>query len=279
MSCNFDAITQDDNNFTNMNIKDTTEKSLCQKMKEYESSIQMVEVISCIALGLILAYVPTVIVPINQRPIPYQMTNQGDVLLDLTKYQEYVDDTVPTILNILICFIMPAFLQLTLSFWCGEPNDIHLTICVYAIANGLTKAITNIFKNYVGYLRPNFYNRCKFDADTLLCNDEEEEQNARKSFPSGHSSLAFCGMTLLTLYLLHIFGVGGVHDNASSQKQRVGKRFLSLLCLLPMMVSFFVAASRVHDNYHHPADVVAGSLIGFGCAKVVHGIWFFSYES
>ena len=97
MSCNFDAITQDDKNFTNINIKDTTEnKSFCQEIKEYASSIQMVEVISCITLGLILAYVPTLIVPINQRPIPYQMTNEGDVLLDLTKNQEYVADTVPS---------------------------------------------------------------------------------------------------------------------------------------------------------------------------------------
>ena len=86
-------------------------------------------------------------------------------------------------------------------------------------------------------------------------------------------------MTLFTLYLLRVFGVGGVYDNSSRHRQRVGKRFISLLCLLPMMVSFFVAASRVHDNYHHPADVVAGSLIGFGCAKVIHGIWFFTYES
>ena len=166
----------------------------------------------------------------------------------------------------------------------GALNDTHLTICTYAIATGVTKALTNVFKNYIGYLRPNFYNRCDFDIDTLTCNDEEEEQNGRKSFPSGHSSLSFCGMTLFTLYLLRVFGVGGITHGKNHQRQEemvqrkqqwlaFRRRIISMLCLLPMIICFFVAGSRVHDDRHHPADVVAGSLIGWACAKVVHNIW------
>ena len=105
-SSNFDGITQDDNTFTNMGIKETeTNKSFCQKIKEYVLSTKMIEVLGCITLGLVLAFVPSVIVPVNQRPIPYQMTNEGDVLLDLTKYQEYVDSTVPSKL-IFECYIL-----------------------------------------------------------------------------------------------------------------------------------------------------------------------------
>jgi membrane-associated phospholipid phosphatase len=35
-----------------------------------------------------------------------------------------------------------------------------------------------------------------------------------------------------------------------------------LLCLLPLVVAFGIAASRVVDYWHHFSDIVAGSLIG-----------------
>ncbi len=41
----------------------------------------------------------------------------------------------------------------------------------------------------------------------------------------------------------------------------------------PLFLSTFVAASRVHDNWHHPADVVAGALIGATCALVAYHLW------
>lgn len=151
---------------------------------------------------------------------------------------------------------------------------------MYALANGFTIGLTNILKNYIGYLRPNFYNRCSFTEDTLMCNDSEEEEKARLSFPSGHSSLSFCGMTIFTLYLLRVFGVGGVNEKLlrPNSISPVARRVSSVLCLLPMLVCIFVAGTRVHDNYHHPVDVVGGALIGWGCARAINNIWFFSYE-
>ena len=32
--------------------------------------------------------------------------------------------------------------------------------------------------------------------------------------------------------------------------------------------------SRVHDNRHHPADVVGGALLGGSVASLVFGIWY-----
>ena len=32
--------------------------------------------------------------------------------------------------------------------------------------------------------------------------------------------------------------------------------------------------SRVHDNHHHPADVVGGALLGGTIASVIFGIWY-----
>jgi len=137
-----------------------------------------------------------------------------------------------------------------------------------------------------------------------------DDHEARVSFASGHSSFSFCCMTLFTLYLLRLFGVGGLfyfrrndpdcdapsniviagdleqqqqqsnHNSPASNNVRkrsksgtMLSRMASILCILPMFVAGFIAASRIHDNFHHPADVVAGSIIGFSVAKFVYNTW------
>jgi len=40
-----------------------------------------------------------------------------------------------------------------------------------------------------------------------------------------------------------------------------------------MAVAVFIAASRVVDNKHWPADVVAGALLGSSVANFVHGLF------
>ena len=47
-------------------------------------------------------------------------------------------------------------------------------------------------------------------------------------------------------------------------------RILSILCYSPMVVAIFIAASRVHDNMHFPADVVGGALLGGSVAALTH---------
>jgi len=169
-------------------------------------------------------------------------------------------------------------LQILLSLIFGDVGDTHLSLCVYIVANGLMFFLKKIAKNYVGYYRPHFYDRCGFDMDNKTCEDEKGTEEARKSFPSGHSSTSFCCTTILTLYLLRLFAVGGLcHSRNHKQKpfHLAIRRAISVLCLSPMLLAFFVASSRIVDNYHHPADVLAGALIGYSCASITHKIWFF----
>lgn len=51
-------------------------------------------------------------------------------------------------------------------------------------------------------------------------------------------------------------------------------RVLSVVCYTPMLLAFYIVVSRVHDNFHHPADVVAGALLGGSIASLIFGIWF-----
>jgi len=53
------------------------------------------------------------------------------------------------------------------------------------------------------------------------------------------------------------------------------RRFVSIAALLvPMGVATFIAASRIVDNKHHPADVVGGAVLGTAVSVFVNGLWF-----
>ena len=41
---------------------------------------------------------------------------------------------------------------------------------------------------------------------------------------------------------------------------------------VPAAVATWVAATRVHDNVHHPADVACGSFLGVTCAALVFAL-------
>jgi membrane-associated phospholipid phosphatase len=47
------------------------------------------------------------------------------------------------------------------------------------------------------------------------------------------------------------------------------KSLLGVLAIVvPCSYSTFVAASRIVDNWHHPSDIIAGTLLGIACATI-----------
>lgn len=189
-----------------------------------------------------------------------------------------------------IGFVAPLVLQFILAKLprVGSFGDAHNTVCVYFVATALVALSTNTIKNYVGYLRPVFYDLCQPNDDYEECTNQDS-LDARKSFPSGHSSLAFSGMTLLTMYLLRKFGVYSTTVTAVQQqdnavmlqytKPKSSQKAMSVLCLAPMAIACFVAASRLHDNMHFPADVVGGAVLGTALAWFTNGIWFLTWPT
>jgi membrane-associated phospholipid phosphatase len=132
----------------------------------------------------------------------------------------------------------------------------------------------------------------------------------RKSFISGHASIAFCGCLLFTFFMERTIGIssvevavakqipstttvepmeghpddvevqptrstvgGGIYWTVAYRSQPGLRRLGSLVALLPMGVAVWVASSRIVDNVHFPADVVGGALVGAGIASVCHNIW------
>lgn len=60
----------------------------------------------------------------------------------------------------------------------------------------------------------------------------------------------------------------------SRKKYMIWLRLVSVFCLSPMLLAYIVAGSRVVNNFHHPADVVGGAVLGTGIAIFIHGIWY-----
>lgn len=212
------------------------------------------------------------------RPIPYQVTAAGDVLLDLALANDFIPKTDVTFPSEKLWFIS-LWLPISAVIFLGAifplnalllPNNnplhnVHAGTCTVLVAIGISELVTQAFKFYVGRLRPNFYAMCGFDRETLQCtNGEKMEMEARMSFPSGHTSLSFCGLVCLVLFFL-----GRVKSKASGR----GK-VLTVVSFAPLLLSFWCGTSRLVDNWHHPSDIIAGAIVGTISACISYHIWF-----
>ena len=150
-------------------------------------------------------------------------------------------------------------------------HNVHAGTCSLLVAIGIAEFVTHTFKFYVGRLRPNFYAMCGFDIVTLACaNGEDMENEARMSFPSGHSSLSFCGMMTLVLFFLGRVGLGRIIGPKVASSR---SRFLTVMTFTPLLLSFWCATSRLVDNWHHPSDIIAGSILGTVSACISYHLW------
>jgi diacylglycerol diphosphate phosphatase / phosphatidate phosphatase len=261
----------------------------------------------CCVVYLLLCLVPMLAAKHkgNIRPIPYQYLEDSKVYVrNLVNNESSKGPTVNDSYLLLFGIILPYLVQSVTSFCWGRSGDTHSTFCATLVSQGSNLLATECLKLYVGYLRPIFYELCVPSTNYQQCTGSSHNiSESQKSFPSGHASVAFCGLTLLAVYLHNRFGISsvrrleyftapiaGASDQPSSDSQIAVQvrnrlvyskpwpmlyRFLSVFFVgAPMSVAAFIAASRVFDNYHFPADVVAGSLLGSSISLFIHGVWF-----
>ncbi|GAX24324.1 phosphatidate phosphatase [Fistulifera solaris] len=255
------------------------------------SKDQVIEL--CISLALGFGSFLLHFLPVHERPIPYQLLESGEYVLNLSINEQFDGDTVSNTWLFLLGLILPGLLQLFLVTKCtrfGTLDGIHRTVCSYAVAHALNDLATESMKVFCGYLRPSFYQLCEPDENYEYCLGADAD-DARKSFPSGHASTSFCGLTLLALFIHQQFGLRSIRKveqtvifagegsriarcQTAYSKPPLFYRAISILSLLPIALALFVAASRVHDNKHFPADVTAGSVLGASVAIYVNALWF-----
>ncbi|KAF8446969.1 phosphatidic acid phosphatase type 2/haloperoxidase [Kalaharituber pfeilii] len=141
-------------------------------------------------------------------------------------------------------------------------HQLHVSILGLLIALAFTGFSTDFIKNAVGRPRPDLIARCKPRDDAPrhelvtyeICTETDhfKIQDGFRSFPSGHSSLAFAGLGYLSLFLsgqLHAFKRGA--DLC---------RFL--FAILPVFGALVIAISRTGDYRHDVYDVTSGGIIG-----------------
>ena len=149
---------------------------------------------------------------------------------------------------------------------------------VRAVAVGLhavmfTELLVSGAKNYIGYPRPNFYAGCGWSDEKMSCEGSDDAYLLfGQSFPSGHAAHSACIAALLALHMLR--RAEGAAANSASPGSVCTSRLLTVAAHLPPSIAVAISASRVHDRWHHPADVVAGCCLGTGCAMLSLRVFF-----
>lgn len=170
-------------------------------------------------------------------------------------------NTIPFWSVPLIAILLPIVVILVYYFIRQDVYDLHHAILGLLFSVLITAVITDAIKDAVGRPRPDFFWRCfpngkgVFDTrttDVLCTGDKSVIKEGHKSFPSGHTSWSFAGLSFLSWYLS-----GKIR--AFDRKGHVAK-----LCIvfLPILLAALVGVSRVDDYWHHWQDVFAGGVIG-----------------
>ncbi|ORC92631.1 phosphatidic acid phosphatase [Trypanosoma theileri] len=183
------------------------------------------------------------------------------------KYDRHEGETFPTY-SVIIAIALILFVYVAGEYYTWRRHSrrillryLNAWVLAHAFSICLEFCIVNLSKLYAGRLRPDFLQRMADEGitiatiggftETQVCHAARE---GRLSFPSGHSGTAFAGFVPLSLYLLGL-----------TRALQGGAFYRAILAVLPLCFPIITAISRTRDNYHHFADIVAGSLIGSAC--------------
>jgi membrane-associated phospholipid phosphatase len=173
--------------------------------------------------------------------------------------------------------------------------------------------VTEGLKDIYGKPRPDLLARCQPDlhaiakyavggigqiyeeapvvVDWHICQQSDNSilRDGFASFPSGHSSFSFAGMTYLTLFLCAKYAITipflspapysrrnypafetsetsmptAAEDVSPRNQAAAPPVYLLILAFVPTGAALFIAGSRWSDYRHQGFDIVVGSLIGF----------------
>ncbi|ORX91731.1 PAP2-domain-containing protein [Basidiobolus meristosporus CBS 931.73] len=181
-------------------------------------------------------------------------------------------------MDMVLSILLPALLIVGISYLKKQGIlDSHNGLLGLILAVSLSFLVTGILKSSVGRHRPDFLDRCRpqFEngappndpplrlSSTKICTQPDQYilNDGMKSFPSGHTTMAFSGLGFFSFYLagkLHLF-------------DERGHTYKCFLVLTPLLGASLIGISRIEDYRHHWSDVVAGGLIGLAAA-------YFSYH-
>ncbi|KAL5045711.1 hypothetical protein BDW71DRAFT_183183 [Aspergillus fruticulosus] len=157
----------------------------------------------------------------------------------------------------------------------GKPRPDMLARCDPDLGNIAAYAVGGLGRRLQGAPMLVGWDICRNKADSL-------KRDGFVSFPSGHSSLSFAGLTYFSIWLCSKFSVNFPYlaHTPLTQDLRPQNRFsirnqgaappiyLVILAFVPWAVAFFISASRWFDYRHHGFDIIFGSVLGMVFAWV-----------
>jgi phosphatidate phosphatase len=210
----------------------------------------------------------------------------GFFLGDTSIALSYRPDTVPSWAVFVMGLAVPVVVSAVAAPVYGRWETFWLVGRMAVLGAATTLLVTDVVKVTVGYPRPNFLAVCDPDLAGIAANATEslvpqeftssicrgpagDVFEARKSFPSGHSSGAAYGF-FFVIFLLERFGAKLRNEHfyltacMPGDVATLRPAFQALCAVVP----FYVAATRVSDHKHRFLDVLVGLAIGVAVAYV-----------
>lgn len=181
---------------------------------------------------------------------------------------------VPEHVPVSMLALLSTILPLVFIFLSGVVDKRSRRTCAASIL-GLLYAVTatmfstDVLKILFGIQRPDFIARCQPRPDapqhqyvsvTDVCTTDNLVAlwEGCKSTPSGHSALSFAGLGYLSFWFVRTFDL-----------QRASRPFyLKVSGYTPLLISTYVAYTRIIDHRHHWSDVILGGIIGAFIAEM-----------
>ncbi|GMT15280.1 hypothetical protein PFISCL1PPCAC_6577 [Pristionchus fissidentatus] len=168
--------------------------------------------------------------------------------------------------EVLMHFKAKSDIRFKFRKWYLLPLLVHIMAHIGYFVTGYILQIfmLQVAKYSIGRLRPHFYSVCwpkekgihscttgeELVYDYKCNGDPSHIAEARLSFYSGHASICFYTTVFLSLYL----------------QARVGARMPRVLLAFTqtflLSCALYVAFTRIEDFYHHPSDILTGSIVG-----------------
>ncbi|CBF87777.1 hypothetical protein AN1292.2 [Aspergillus nidulans FGSC A4] len=226
-------------------------------------------------------------------------------LTDVSYSYPYTEDeTISTSVLVVVSLIAPAVIIVAIWEWNAGWLGLGLACAAAFMA-------TEGLKDLYGKPRPDMLARCDPDLENIatyavgglgqrlqgaptlvswdICRNKADllKRGGFVSFPSGHSSLSFAGLTYFSLWLCSKFSIKFPYlaHTPLTQDLRPRNRFatrnqgaappiyLIILAFVPWAVAFFISASRWFDYRHHGFDIIFGSVMGMSFAWVAFRLY------
>lgn len=194
-------------------------------------------------MGLFYQLSNSEIEPLSKSKID-QLMNEELFAINRFSVENYNDDLALVSDALLgVCLAIPAFQMLD-----GRVSEDWGVYGMMYLENAfLTFGATTITKNIFRETRPYVYNP---DVDY----DIKQSKDARLSFFSGHSALAFAGMT----FFAETYST--FYPETSNHK---------LIWLGSMSLASATALLRVFSGRHFPVDILVGAAVGIAVGKLI----------